>query len=95
MVNMGEKLKSLRVEKKLTQKQVANRIGLATSAVSSYESGSRYPSYDVLVKLSRIFHVSTDYLLGIADKRNVDVTGLNDTEIELVSQLVDMLRNKK
>lgn len=94
-MNMGEKLKSLRVEKKLTQKQVANRIGLATSAVSSYESGSRYPSYDVLVKLSRIFHVSTDYLLGIADKRNVDVTGLNDTEIELVSQLVDMLRNKK
>ncbi|MEE0920089.1 MAG: helix-turn-helix transcriptional regulator [Lachnospiraceae bacterium] len=92
---MGEKLKSLRLEKNLTQKQIADRIGLAVSAVSSYESGSRYPSYDVLVKLSRIFHVSTDYLLGITDKRNVDVTGLNDNEIELVSQLVDMLRNKK
>ena len=92
---MGEKLKSLRLEKNLTQKQIADRIGLAVSAVSSYESGSRYPSYDVLVKLSRIFHVSTDYLLGITDKRNVDVTGLNDNEIELVSQLVDMLRSKK
>ena len=95
MVNMGEKLKSLRLEKNLTQKQIADRIGLAISAVSSYESNSRYPSYDVLVKLSRIFHVSTDYLLGITDTRNVDVTGLNDNEIELVSQLVDMLRNKK
>lgn len=92
---MGEKLKSLRLEKKLTQKQVADRIGLAISAVSSYESGTRYPSYDVLVKLARIFHVSTDYLLGITDTRNIDVTGLNDNEIELVSQLVDMLRNKK
>lgn len=92
---MGEKLKSLRIEKKLTQKQVADRIGLAISAVSSYESGTRYPSYDVLVKLARIFHVSTDYLLGMTDTRNVDVTGLNDSEIELVSQLVDMLRNKK
>lgn len=91
---MGEKLKSLRIEKKLTQKQVADRIGLATSAVSSYESGTRYPSYDVFVKLSRIFHVSTDYLLGMTDRRNIDVTGLNDNEIELVSQLVDMLRNK-
>ena len=90
---MGEKLKSLRIEKKLTQKQVADRIGLAISAVSSYESGTRYPSYDVLVKLARIFHVSTDYLLGMTDTRNV--TGLNDNEIELVSQLVDMLRNKK
>ena len=94
-MNMGEKLKSLRIEKKLTQKQVADRIGLAISAVSSYESCTRYPSYDVLVKLARIFHVSTDYLLGMTDTRNVDVTGLNDNEIELVSQLVDMLRNKK
>ena len=94
LVNMGEKLKSLRIEKNLTQKQVADRIGLAISAVSSYESGTRYPSYDVLVKLARIFHVSTDYLLGMTDKRNIDVTGLSDNEIELVSQLVDMLRNK-
>lgn len=95
MVNMGEKLKTLRTEKKLTQKQVADRIGLAISAVSSYESGTRYPSYDVLVKLANIFHVSTDYLIGMTDTRNVDVTGLSDSEIELVSQLVDMLRNKK
>ena len=94
MVNMGNKLKSLRLEKKLTQKQIADRIGLAISAVSSYESGSRYPSYDVLVKLARIFHVSTDYLLGMTDKRNLDVTGLYDDEIELVSQLVDKLRDR-
>lgn len=94
LVNMGEKLKSLRIEKNLTQKQVADRIGLAISAVSSYESGTRYPSYDVLVKLARIFHVSTDYLLGITNTRNIDVTGLSDNEIELVSQLVDTLRNK-
>jgi len=92
---MGDKLKSLRTEKKLTQKQVADRIGLAISAVSSYESGTRYPSYDVLVKLARIFHVSTDYLLGMTDKRNIDVTGLDEDEIELISQLVDMLRNQK
>ena len=92
---MGDKLKSLRIEKKLTQKQVADRIGLAISAVSSYESGSRYPSYDVLVKLARMFHVSTDYLLGMTDKRNIDVTGLDDDEIGLVSQLVEMLRDKE
>lgn len=92
MVNMGEKLKSLRLEKKMTQRQVADIIGLAISAVSSYESGSRYPSYDVLVQLARIFHVTTDYLLGMTDKRHIDVTGLNDSEIELISQLVDKLR---
>ena len=39
-----------------------------------------------------MFHVSTDYLLGIADKRNIDVTGLDDEDVGLISQLVDKLR---
>ncbi len=91
---MGDKLRSLRTEKKLTQKQVADRIGLAISAVSSYESGYRYPSYETLIKLARIFHVSTDYLLGITDKRNVDVTGLDDESVQVVSHLVELLREK-
>ena len=92
MVNMGEKLKALRIENKYTQKQISERIGLAISAVSSYESGSRYPSYDVLVKLSRIYHVSTDYLLGVTSQRTIDVSDLDEEEIELISQLVDKLR---
>lgn len=92
---MGDKLKSLRIEKNLTQKQIADRIGLAISAVSSYESGTRYPTYETLIKFARIFHVSTDYLLGITDKRNIDVSGLSDNEIELISQLVDTLRSKE
>lgn len=94
MVNMGNKLKELRKQKRLTQKQVADRIGLAISAVSSYEAGTRYPSYDVLIKLARIFHVSTDYLLGMTDKKEIDVSGLNDEEVEVVLQLVNILKNK-
>lgn len=92
MVNMGKKLRALRIENKLTQKQIASRIGLAISAISSYESGARYPSYETLIKLSRIFHVSTDYLLGLTEKRSIDVTGLDDSEVELLSQLADKLR---
>lgn len=92
MVNMGEKLKSLRIEKNLTQKQVADRVGVAISAISSYESGTRYPSYEVLIKLARIYHVSTDYLLGISGNRSLDISGLTDHEIEVVSQLVEIIR---
>lgn len=94
MVNMGNKLKNLRKQKRLTQKQVADRIGLAISAVSSYEAGTRYPSYDVLIKLARIYHVSTDYLLGMTDKKELDISGLNSEEIEAISQLVNILKNK-
>lgn len=93
MVNMGNKLKTLRTQKKLTQKQVADRIGLAISAVS-YEAGTRYPSYEVLIKLARIYHVSTDYLLGMTERRIVDTTGLNEEEVATVSQLVELLKRK-
>ena len=65
MVDFGEKVKNLRLERNLTQKQLANMAGVAVSAISSYESGNRYPSYDVLINLAHIFHVSTDYLLGL------------------------------
>ncbi len=95
MVNMGNRLKSLRTDKKLTQKQVADRIGLAISAISSYESGIRYPSYDILVKFAQMYHVSTDYLIGMTNMRSIDVTGLAEDEIALIAQLADMLRGKK
>ena len=78
----------------MTQKQVADRIGLAISAVSSYEAGTRYPSYEVLIKLARIYHVSTDYLLGMTERRIVDTTGLNEEEVATVSQLVELLKRK-
>ena len=93
MVNMGEKLKQLRQNKKMTQKQVADRLGLAVSAVSSYESGTRYPSYEALIKLAAMFHVSTDYLLGIAGRTSIDVTGLDSAEIELLAQIADKFRD--
>ena len=46
MVNFGEKVKLLRKERNLTQKQLADMLGVVVSAISSYESGARYPSYD-------------------------------------------------
>lgn len=95
MVNFGNKVKQLRIERKLTQKQLADLVGVAVSAISSYESGNRYPSYDVLISLARIFHVSTDYFLGLERIKTIDVNGLNDEEIEVVARMVELLRNRK
>ena len=95
MIKMGEKLRLLRKEHKFTQKQLAERIGVAISAVSSYESGVRFPTYDTLIKLARIYHVSTDYLLGLTDIRPIDTTGLNTNEIEAINAVINALRNSK
>ena len=94
MVDMCKRLKSLRKQNKLTQKQVAQRTGLAVSAISSYESGVRYPTYQTLIKLASMYHVTCDYLIGMPSTRTIDVSGLDDLEIEVVSQTVDLFRNK-
>ncbi len=93
-MNLGEKLKQLRLEKNLTQKQIATRLGVAISAVSSYESDTRCPTFDTLIKYARIFHVSTDYLLGLEPNSTLDISDLSQEEILIIAQLIDVIRKK-
>lgn len=95
MINFGKKVKLLRKERGLTQKQLADMVGVAVSAISAYEAGNRYPTYSGLVSLARIFHVSTDYLLGIENTRIIDVSGLNENEIDVIVHMVNVLRERK
>lgn len=94
-MNFGEKLKSLGTSQKLTRQQLADRIGVAKSVVSYYESGARYPSYDVLVEIARIFHTTTDYLLDISKDSIIDVTGLSDEDIAVVRTVAEALKKKR
>ena len=94
-MSFGEKLKALRTGQKLTQQQLADRLGVAKSVVSYYETGDRYPSYDVLIKIARIFHTTTDYLLDIERNRVIDVSGLTEEEIAVVTNMVEILNGRK
>lgn len=64
---MNKKLRELRLEKNVTQKEVADAIGVTVSAYSNYEQGIREPSYTVLILICKYFDISSDYLLGIDD----------------------------
>ena len=94
MIDFGDKLKSLRTEKHLTQQQVADRIGVSKSMISTYELSARQPSYEILIKLSALFNVSTDYLLGIEKSRVINIVGLTDRQIELLNNMVDEFKKK-
>ena len=93
-MEFGKKLKSLRTGKNLTQQQLADRLGVAKSIISYYESGDRYPSYDVLIKIAHIFHVTTDYLLDIERKRLINVSDLSDDDISVIEIVADALRKR-
>lgn len=63
---IGVRIKSLRKKENLTQKQLAEKIGVSQRMIGYYESEERFPPHDVLTKLADCFSVSADYLLGRA-----------------------------
>lgn len=88
MLEFGNRLSDLRKQNHMTQQVLSERLCVTKATVSAYETGVRLPSYDVLIKLSYIFHVSTDYLLGISDKSQLSVDGLTEKQIEILSTLI-------
>lgn len=89
-----DKLKILRTSQRISQRELAERIGVNKSIISFYENGERFPSYDVLVRIAAIFHVTTDYLLDVERGQSIDVTGLSDDDIAAVRGIVDALKRK-
>ena len=74
----GNKLKSLRENKGLLQKELADILNISLSSISMYERGERQPDNETLKKISNYFNVSTDYLL--------DNKIVNTLDIELMEQ---------
>lgn len=94
MVNFGDKLKTLRTEAGMTQTELAKRLSITKSVVSYYELQERTPSPSVLVQLADIFHVTTDYLLGIDHKKMIDVSDLSDEDVHFLLITIETLRKK-
>ena len=64
------RIKLLREEFNYTQQDLANKLQSSKSVIGLYESETRKPSLEILVKLSEIFNCSIDYILGKSDIRN-------------------------
>lgn len=94
-VEFCNRLKELRTQAGLTQIQLAQRLGIAKSVISFYELNERASSPDVLIRLAKIFHVSTDYLLGLDKKETLDISGIDKNDVALLRALADSLRKKE
>lgn len=90
----GERLQTLRKNKCLSQKQVADAIGISASVISNYESSERTPSLENLISLAGFYRCSTDYLLGIEkpdNRKAIDVSMLTDEQIQLLGAFINSL----
>ena len=94
MVEFGNTLKTLRLQNNCTQAQLAQRLGVTKSVISAYETGLRMPSYDVLISISQIFKVTTDYLLGLEKKQELDLSGLTEDEVQALTELIKAMKRR-
>lgn len=94
MVDFGNILKTLRLRENMTQAQLAQKLGLTKSVISAYETGLRLPSYDVLIHIAKIYNVSTDYLLGLEDRKEIDLSGLSREETDALLNLIKAMRHR-
>lgn len=82
---LGEQIKKLRIQKGLTQQQLAEVLHISTSSVGMWEQGRREPDATMLIQIADFYGVTVDYLLG-REK-------LSDTQKALIAETIQQLES--
>lgn len=100
-MNFGCRLRYLRSKVHMSQKELANALGLSINAISQYETNKRFPDQKGIVNMCRFFNVSADYMLGLSDvlspvASQIDAEGknehLNSTQIAAINDLLEAFK---
>ena len=89
---LGKRINELRIAHGWNQVQLAQKLNLSKQTVSNWENENIQPSIEMLVRLSRLFHTSTDYLLGLDNTQTINVDGL---PAAFVAHLVQIIQDYK
>lgn len=81
-------IKTLREEAGYSQAQLAKKLDVTRSSVNAWEMGLSTPTTHYVVELAKLFHISTDYLLGLESEKHIVLDGYNKSEIELIYSLI-------
>jgi len=95
IMKIGERIMILRERKGYTQKQLAQRLGISRNAVNLWEMSMSSPSMESLIELSKIFHVSTDYLLGLDTEEKIDISNLTEEEKKIIFMVISYFDKNK
>ena len=88
----GDVIKRLRTAHNLSQVKLAEELNVSKQTVSNWENNNILPSIEMLIKTARFFSVSTDYLLELDDRMYIEVTGLTDTHLAHIQQIINDIR---
>jgi transcriptional regulator with XRE-family HTH domain len=97
---IGQRIRELRKSKDVTQRELADYLGVTPKTISFYEKGARSPNHELLVKISNFFHEPIDYLLGQDVPRGdymrlaleAQQAQLSSEDVELVLSVIKRLK---
>lgn len=95
MSMLSDRIKQLREQAGLSQSELARRLDVTRSSVNAWEMGLSAPTTQYIVAMTKIFHVSADFLLGLSAQRCLVLDGYTSEEIELLYQLAAYFDSKK
>lgn len=91
---LGQRIVEMRTALGWSQVELAKRLRVAKQTVSNWENENIQPSIEMLVRLAKLFRVSTDYLLGLQSEVQLNVEGLPLSFVAHLSQIIDDYRQK-
>ena len=93
LFSLSSKIKLLREKQDLTQADLARKLGLTRSSINAWEMGLSVPSTNYIVELSKLFSVSSDYLLGLDETSTLQVSGLSPKQVTVLNELIECMKN--
>lgn len=90
---ISARLKELRTDLSLTQKEFAQKINASTVSISSYEIGAKTPSLDMLIKISNTYNVSLNWLCGLTERKSLNK--VFTTYIDIIDMFFDIMNIAK
>ena len=91
---LGRRIYELRRAMGWSQVELARRLNISKQTVSNWENENIMPSVEMLIRMSRLFQVSTDYLLGLEAIPRLSIEGLPNAVVAHLSMIVEDLREK-
>lgn len=91
-MTLNENIKQLRLARNLSQVDLAKALGVTKQSVSNWENNNIQPSIDMLIRISGFFAVSTDYILGLEERKYIEIDGLTETQLAHIRAVIDDIR---
>ena len=92
---ISEKIRELREKAGFSQSQLAKKLDVTRSSVNAWEIGLSTPTTEYIVAMSKLFHVSADYLLGLEAQHTIVLDGYSQEEIEVLYSLIRYFDREK